>query len=496
MIPLLTTLLLATTPSSTLIQGGLVIDGSGTKGRIEDVRIVGQRITAIGHLKPVKGEGIVSAKGKVVSPGFIDSHSHVDGWLLSDPVAESQVRQGITTAVVGQDGGSSYPIRAMFQRYADRHVALNIASFAGHGTIRGKVLGKDSHRAAKPEEIKQMAAMVGKEVADGALGLSSGLEYEPGRFGTTDELVTLGRTAGQSGGIYISHMRNEDNDVIKAIDELFTIAEKGHLGAQISHIKIGSARVWGKAPEIIHKMESAEKRGIYITADVYPYTYWQSTIRVLIETQDYSDRKQWEQGLKDIGGADQVLLGVYDPDPTWKGKTIGEISRMTGKDPVTICQEVVQATAGGGKGKEETVVVTAMSDQDLDKFIASPRIMFCSDGQRGGAHPRYAGSFPRILGVYVRERHVLSLESAIRKMTSFPATRFGFKKRGLLKKGYQADVGVFDPNLVIDRATTKDPEASPVGIEDVWINGTPVLFNSKATKQTPGQVIRRTVRLR
>jgi len=496
MISLIAALVVSSTPPSILIQGGLVIDGSGRKGIIEDVRIVGQKIKQIGHLKPRLGETVLVAKGKAVAPGFIDAHSHDDGWLLTDPVAESQIRQGITTAVVGQDGGSSFPIRAMFQLYADRHVALNVASFAGHGTIRGKVLGKDSHRAAKPDEVRQMAALVGKEVEDGALGLSSGLEYEPGRFGTTDELIALGKAAGKAGGIYISHMRNEDNDVLKAIDELFSIAEKGHLGAQISHIKIGSARVWGKAAQIIHKMESAEKKGIYITADVYPYTYWQSTIRVLIETQDYSDRKQWEQGFKDIGGADHVLLGVYDPDPTWKGKTIGEISRMTGKDPVTVCQEIVQATAGGGKGKEETVVVTAMSDQDLDKFIASPRIMFCTDGQRGGAHPRYAGSFPRILGVYVRERRVLSLESAIRKMTSFPASRFGFKHRGLIRKGYQADVVVFDPTKVIDKATTKDPEAKPVGIEHVFVNGIPVLVNGKPTRATPGQVIRRTVRLR
>ena len=496
MLTQLLTLITLSQPSSILIQGGQVIDGSGSKARLADVRIVGQKITAIGHLKPRAGDRVISAKGMVVAPGFIDAHSHVDGWLLSDPVAESQIRQGITTSVIGQDGGSAFPIKDAFKRYEARHVALNIASFAGHGTIRGKVLGKDYKRNATPVEVVKMARIAGQEVADGALGLSSGLEYEPGRFGSTSELIAMGKSVGQKGGIYISHMRNEDNSVLKAIDELFMIAKQGHLGAQISHIKIGSARVWGKAPEILAKMAAAEKTGTTITADVYPYTYWQSTIRVLIETQDYSDRKQWEKGLEDIGGPAHVLLGNYGPNPAWKGKTIAEISQMTGKDPVSVCQEIVQATAGGGKDKEETVVVTAMSDQDLDKFIASPRIMFCTDGQRGGAHPRYAGSFPRILGVYVRERHVLSLESAIRKMTSFPAQRFGFQRRGQLKKGYQADVVIFDPKKVLDKATTKDPEAAPVGIEDVLINGVPVLEQGKPTRKTPGQVIRRVVRLR
>ena len=492
---LLPFLFLAVQPS-TLITGGEVIDGTGSKRHYADVRIQGDNIVAVGHLKPRFGEKVISAKGMVVTPGFIDAHSHVDGWLLSDPVAESQIRQGITTSVIGQDGGSYFPIREMFAKYAARHVALNIASFAGHGTIRGKVLGKNYKRLSTPAEVARMAHLVGREVAVGALGLSSGLEYEPGRFGNTAELVALGRSAGKHGGIYISHMRNEDNDVLKAIDELFTIAKEGHLGAQVSHIKIGSARVWGKAPQILAQMEDAEKHGIYITADVYPYTYWQSTIRVLIETQDYSDRKQWEQGLKDVGGPDHVLLGVYGPDPTWKGKTIGEISRMTGKDPVSVCQEIVEKTSDPSKKEGETVVVTAMSDVDLDKFIASPRIMFCTDGQRGGAHPRYAGSFPRILGVYVRQRHVLSLEQAIRKMTSFPAHRLGFSHRGEIKPGYKADVVIFDPNKVIDKATTKDPEAPPVGISTVFVNGVAVLDKGVATKRTPGQVIKRTVRLR
>jgi len=479
---------------SVLIVGGDVIDGTGSPRKHADVRIVGQKIVAVGHLKPLRGEKVISAKGMVIAPGFIDAHSHVDGWLLKDPVAESQIRQGITTSVIGQDGGSGYPIKDLFKKYEARHVALNIASFAGHGTIRGKVMGKDYKRLATPAEIRKMANMVGQEVADGALGLSSGLEYEPGRFSNTAELVALGKSAGKYGGMYISHMRNEDNQVLQAINELFTIAEKGHLGAQVSHIKIGSAREWGKAGQILKQMEEAERKGTYITADVYPYTYWQSTIRVLIMTEDFSDKKQWEQGLKDVGGPDHVLLGEYSPDPTWKGKTIGEISKMTGKDPVSVCQEIVEKTSDH-KGTE-TVVVTAMSEGDLEKFIASPRVMFCTDGQKGGAHPRYAGSFPRILGLYVRQKHVLSLEQAIRKMTSFPAQRFGFDHRGEIKPGYSADVVVFDPSTVLDKATTKDPELPPVGIADVFVNGVPVLLDGKATRTTPGALLKRTKRLR
>jgi len=480
---------------TTLIYGGEVIDGTGAKRFKADVRIEGDKIIAVGRLKPKPGERVISAVGMVVTPGFIDAHSHVDGWLLTDPVAESQIRQGITTSVIGQDGGSGFPLKEMFDRYASKHVALNIASYAGHGTIRGKVMGKDYKRLATPEELKKMCSLLATEMDSGALGLSSGLEYEPGRFSNTAELVALGKVAGRHGGIYISHMRNEDNDVLKAIDELFTIAREGHLSAQVSHIKIGSARVWGKAQAILDKMADAQEHGTYITADVYPYTYWQSTIRVLIETQDYSDRTQWEQGLKDVGGPDHVLLGEYGPDPSWKGKTIGEISKMAGKDPVTICQEIVAATSGPNRKGGEEVVVSAMSEDDLTKFIASPRIMFCTDGQRGGAHPRYAGSFPRILGVYVRERHVLSYEEAIRKMTGFAAHRLGFDHRGEIKPGYKADIVVFDPKTVLDKATTKDPTAPPVGIPDVLINGIPVLLDNKTTGKTPGQIIKRTTRL-
>jgi len=242
-------------------------------------------------------------------------------------------------------------------------------------------------------------------------------------------------------------------------------------------------------------MAAAQKQGLYITADVYPYTYWQSTIRVLIETQDYSDRKQWEQGLKDVGGPDHVLLGEYGPDPAWKGKTIGEISKMSGKDPVTVCQEIVEKTSGPNRKGGEEVVVSAMSEADLAKFISSPRIMFCTDGQRGGAHPRYAGSFPRILGVYVRQRHILSLEEAIRKMSGFPAHRLGFAHRGEIKSGYKADIVIFDAAKVLDKATTKDPTAPPVGISTVLVNGTAVLLNDKPTGKTPGQVIKRSIRL-
>jgi N-acyl-D-amino-acid deacylase len=279
--------------------------------------------------------------------------------------------------------------------------------------------------------------------------------------------------------------------VLQALNELFTIAEKGHLSAQVSHIKIGSARVWGKAQTILDMMAAAEKRGTYITADVYPYTYWQSTIRVLIETQDYSDRKQWEQGLKDVGGPDHVLLGEYKPNPDWRGKTLGQISKMTGKDAVTICQEVVAETSKPEFKNGEEVVVSAMSEDDLAKFIASPRIMFCTDGQRGGAHPRYAGSFPRILGLYVRQKHLITLEEAIRKMSGFPAHRLGFEHRGEIKPGYKADIVMFDPKTVIDTATTKQPEEKPLGIPTVLVNGVPVLLDGKLTGKEPGQIIKR-----
>ncbi|HLK58076.1 MAG TPA: D-aminoacylase [Chthonomonadaceae bacterium] len=480
----------ATKPSSILIIHGLVIDGTGAKRRRADVRIVGDTIREVGDLKPLPGERILDAEGLVVAPGFIDTHSHADGGLLEDPLAETQIRQGITTSVVGQDGGSHLPLKDWFAQLETRHVALNIASFVGHGTLRNAATGSDYKRHVTPAELEKMRALMAQEMQAGGLGLSSGLEYDPGFYSTTEELIACAQVAGQYGGLYISHVRDEGDEAFASFKELIRIAEEGHLPAQISHIKLDTSPVWNKAGDAIALMEEARKRGLDITADVYPYTYWQSTIIVIIPTRDWEDRKAWEKGLAEVGGPSHVLLSSYTPDPAWAGKTLAEISATTHKDPITVIQEIVHKTHAPGAEGRESVVVTAMTEDDVRRFIADPHIMFCSDGGLKGTHPRGAGSFPRVLGRYVREKRALTLEEAIHKMTALAAARMSFADRGQIAVGKKADVVLLDPKKVLDTATTAQPTSAPVGIPTVLVNGVPVLENGQFTGERPGMVLR------
>jgi len=481
---------LALAPTSLVIRGGTVYDGTGKVGRVADIRIVGDTIREIGRIKPRPGDQVIDARGMAVTPGFIDAHSHADGGIFDNPTAETQIRQGITTAIVGQDGGSSLPLSDFLARLKREPASLNFASFVGHGTVRKAVMG-DANRKPTAAERAKMVALVDREMRAGALGLSSGLEYVPGRYADTDEMVALATTAGKRGGMYISHLRNEDNQAFAAIRELVDIARRAKIPAQISHVKLGSARVWRRAKQVTDLIDTSTRRGPSITADVYPYVYWQSTIRVLIPTEQFDDRQQWTQGLADVGGAERVLLTSFSPDPSWAGKTIAELSQQTGKDPVSVIQEIVRRCYQDGNQGSESVVVTAMNEADLTAFVRHPRTMFCSDGGLKSSHPRGAGSFPRILGVYVRERRALPLSEAIRKMTSFPADRFGLRDRGRLVRGKRADLVIFDPKTVLDTATTKDAQAKPVGINTVIVNGQPVLLNGVVTGSRPGRPLRR-----
>jgi N-acyl-D-amino-acid deacylase len=480
----------ASKPTSILIAGGAVVDGTGAPARRADVRIAGDRIAEVGALTPRPGERVIDARNRVVAPGFIDTHSHADRGLLEMPEAETQIRQGITTAIVGQDGGSSLPLAAFFESLEAKHVALNLASFVGHGTLRRRAMGADYKRAVTPAELAEMESLLEQEMKAGGLGLSSGLEYDPGFYSTTEELIACAKVAARYDGLYISHVRDEANEVFRAFRELIRIAEEARLPAQISHIKLGSNRVWGRAGEAIRLIDDASRRGLDVTADVYPYLYWQSTITALIPTRDWENRAVWEKGLAEVGGARHVLLTDYSPDPAWAGKTIAEIAGRTGKDPVTVIQEIVHRTHGEETGGREGVVVTAMTEEDLRRFIAAPRVMFCTDGGLRSKHPRGAGTYPRLLGRYVREQHVISLEEAVRKMTSFPARRMGFRDRGTIRPGMKADVVVFDPKKVLDTATPADPTAKPVGISHVLVNGVPVLDDGKLTGERPGIVLR------
>jgi N-acyl-D-amino-acid deacylase len=478
-------------PASLLLRGGTLIDGTGAPRRRADLRVSNGVIQEIGQLKPKSVEKVIDARGLIVAPGFIDTHSHADGGLLLAPDAELPIKQGITTAIIGQDGGSNLPLSTFWAAIKARPVALNLASFVGHGSIRNAVMGEDYKRAATPAEIAKMTALVEREMKSGALGLSSGLEYDPGLYAKTEEVVALAKVAAKYRGIYISHVRDEENEALTSIRELIRIAEAAKLPAQISHIKLGSRPVWNRTAEVFRLMSDAKRRGIEISADIYPYTYWRSTITVITPTRDWSDRAAWQKGLEEIGGAKNVLLSTYTPNLAWQGKTIAQIALETGRDAVAIVQEIVQKTHSEGSTGREGVVVTAMQEDDLRRFIAHPNIMFCTDGGLRGGHPRAAGSFPRVLARYVRQLHVLKLEDAIRKMTSLPARRMGLSERGELKIGKKADIVLFDATKVIDTATTANPMSKPLGLPMVIVNGVPVLQGGEMTGARPGMVLLR-----
>lgn len=473
--------------SSLLIRGGRLIDGSGAPERRADVRVEGDTIVAIGdNLVPLPGERVIDAAGKVVAPGFIDTHSHAYGGLRQAPGAATQVRQGITTAIVGQDGGSELPIAAFYESFARLRPAINYATTIGHGTVRSLVLGGDFRRATTPAELDVMKALVDRGMRDGALGLSSGLEYDPGSFAEPSEVIALGRVVARYGGYYTSHVRDEEHKVFEAWGEAIDVGRQAKIPVIVSHIKLAVPPMWGKAAAGLKLLEAARREGIQVTADWYPYTFWQSSIYVLIPDRNFESREAWKAGLADVGGGQNVLVTEYLPNPAWNKKTIAEIARLKGKDEVTTVIEMVRE-AGGGIG----VIGTSMREDDLDTFVAHSLVNICSDGGLEISHPRGAGAFPRVLGRFARQRGVLKLPDAIAKMTGRSAAQVGLTDRGLLQTGKKADIVIFDPAVVEDRSTIEQPTAPPVGIEYVIVNGEVVLNAGTLTQARPGRALRR-----
>jgi N-acyl-D-amino-acid deacylase len=481
---LLLLLPLVFTPKTILIREGMVFDGLGQDPRRVDLRISESKILEIGKLRRRSGEEVIEAKGMFVAPGFIDAHSHAAGGIIKDPGAISQVSQGITTAVCGQDGGWSQSLENEAAEIQAVKPNLNFAFFSGHGGIRAQVMGNGYKRSATKPEIEQMKRLVEADMRWGAIGMSSGLEYDPGYYSTTEELEALAQAVKPFGGMYISHVRDEADRAFSAFDELLRIGKSAKIPAQISHIKLCSSGVWGQSQKAL---EFIDKHGL--TADVYPYLYWQSTMAALTPSRDWSDRKIWEKGLSDVGGPANVRLTRYSKNPSWEGMTLAELEKNLGKDAISLIQEIMKSTENG-EGSQ-SVVVTAMREDDLIQFLKHPRVMFCSDGSIGGSHPRGAGSFPRLFGRYVREKKIMSWKEAIRKATSLPAKTFGLKNRGQIKKGYFADLVIFDPKTILDRATPTNPTALSKGIRDVMVSGKWSLRNGKTADGSGGQILKR-----
>jgi N-acyl-D-amino-acid deacylase len=475
--------------SPTLIVNARVIDGTGTPARAADVRIAGGRISAVGHLTRHPADHIIDAHGLTLAPGFIDTHSHHDRGLLEHRDALAAVSQGITTIVAGQDGESHFPLARYFTRLDSQPPAMNIASYVGHGTIRQRVMGDDYKRVATDSEVARMQQLVREEMDAGALGLSTGLEYDPGIFSAPSEVLELAKVAGAMGGRYISHLRSEDRDFWQALDELITIGRVAKMPVQVSHMKLAMRALWGQGDKLVATLDRARAEGVQVTADVYPYTMWQSTLTVLYPKRNFSDRTETDFILKQVAAPEDLVIGDFALDTTYVGKDVGQIAALRNSDPATTLMALIAESQA--KQADESVVAKGMDERDIASIMRWPFTDFGSDGALDGAHPRGFGSFPRVLGRYVRDLRVLTLEQAVRKMTSLSAANVGITDRGLIRAGLAGDLVLFDPKTVSDHATIKHPHALSTGIETVWVNGEVVFDDGKTTGRHPGRVLRR-----
>jgi N-acyl-D-amino-acid deacylase len=473
--------------ASTLITNADVLDGSGAPARRVSVRITGDRITAIGALTPAGGERVVDGRGLVLAPGFIDTHSHHDRGLVDQRDALGALSQGITTIVVGQDGGSTYPLAEWFSKLESAPPAVHVASYVGHGTLRRRVMGTDFKRAATAEEVAKMSELLRAEMQAGALGLSTGLEYDPGIYSDPSEVIALARVVAPFGGRYISHMRSEDREFWKALDETINIGRQAKIPVQVSHVKLAMRSLWKQHAKLLATLNGARKEGIQLTADIYPYTYWQSGMTVLFPNRDFQNRASAEFALNEVTSPEGLLVVRYQRDRSYEGKTLTEIAKLRGTDPPQTMMDMLKEAGEGDIG----IVATSMDEKDVAEIMKWPFANICSDGTSTGGHPRGYGAFPRVLGRYVRDQKITTLPDAIRRMTSLSAANVGLKQRGLIAQGHYADLVLFDPKTVIDRATTKDPRALSEGVDTVWVNGEVVFQNGKSTGKYSGKVLKR-----
>jgi N-acyl-D-amino-acid deacylase len=480
--------------ASLLIRDVRIVDGTGATAFPGNVRVSGNTIAEVGDVELREGDVVFEGRGLTLAPGFIDTHSHAERDLLDQPDALPAVSQGITTVIAGQDGGSELSLAGFFAEVEATPIAINIASYVGHNTLRSKVLGKDYRRKSTGAEIEAMAAILGEELGSGALGLSSGLEYEPGIYSDPAEVMALAKLTAASGGRYISHVRSEDRWFEQALDEIIDIGRVTGMPVQVSHIKLAMKRLWGETPRIIAKLDAARADGVQITADIYPYEYWQSNLMVLLPERDYTDRAAVTEALDQIAPPDGLWMTQFDPQPDYVGKTLTEIARLRDVDAVTafmqLAEESERMEEQTGYGAD-SIIGTSMREEDIRKMLLWSETNICTDGAFEDLHPRARGAFTRVLGRYVREENLLSLEEAVHKMTGLAAAHMGFGDRGVIRAGARADLVLFDPGTVIDRATPQSPDLLSEGIVTVWVGGQSVFDDGRATGARPGTVIRR-----
>ncbi len=524
-----------------LIKDGLIFDGSGGEPGTADVGTSGDRIKEIGAIPAARAKTVLDARQLAVCPGFIDAHDHTDVELLVNPRAESSIRQGITTLVSGNCGGSPFPIadeifeeekenlkeiygleltwndiNGFFSRLEETRMALNYSSLVGHGAIRGAAMGF-SDRPPTEGELERMKRMVAENLRAGALGLSTGLEYAPGSYAKPDEIEALCGMAASQGGIYATHMRDEGDRLIESLDESIQVARKTGISLQISHFKIAYPRNWRKIDAALARIEEASQNGISIFCDRYPYIagstglsfyfpLWAregTTDEFLARLKDTALENRLRAHLaeqeKKLGSWEKVVISsvVTDENRQFEGKNILEGARLAGKDPFTFMRDLLVE-----ERNRVGMVIFMMSEENLKRILAHPLVGVGTDGsavapygllRRGKPHPRLYGTFPRVLGKYVREDKVCPMPEMVKKMTSVPARRFGLEKRGLLAPGYFADLVVFDPERVMDRATWVDPHQYPAGIEYVLVNGRVAIDRGEHSGGLPGKILKKKI---
>ncbi|HEX5473459.1 MAG TPA: D-aminoacylase [Vicinamibacterales bacterium] len=530
-------------PFDIVIQNGRIIDGTGSPWYAGDVGIRGGRIAAIGALGGAPAKQRIDAHGLVVAPGFIDMLGQSELTMLVDPHVPSKIFQGITTEVTGE-GGSAAPLndaiveadhlgyehlkitpdwRTFAQYFArlERHgLGINLASYVGATQVRRMVLG-DANRQPTPTELDRMKALVRQAMADGAVGVSTSLQYAPAPYAKTEELIALAAEAAHAGGIYATHMRSEGDAVLPALDEAIRIGREAHIPVEIWHIKAAGRKNWGRMKEIVARVEAARQSGVDVTADTYAYTAWFNTFSAFVppwahdggdatlleRLKDPATRQRirkdmesptgdWDNEWQEIPGPDAILICVVqNPElRPLQGKTLAGVATLWHEDAIDALFDLLIKDHA-----YTSVAVFGMSEPDVELALKQPWVSIDNDSQgtaptgllgQEHPHPRAYGTFPRILRKYVREQHTLTLEDAIRKFSSLPAQRMRFTDRGVLKQGLWADLVVFDPARVKDLATFENPNQLSVGMEWVLVNGVPVIANGKMTNALPGRVLR------